>query len=117
MSVDWETEVGTPTTDEFGGPAVYYPKDGSKPFDVIGVFDEGYREVTIIDGISYTSDAMPTIGITDLQFAANGVTPTQDAKVKITDPLSRWFGYTYIVKEVRPDSHGITRLVMNATSR
>lgn len=113
MAIDWEAEVGTPTTAEFGGAATYYPADGSPPFDVVGVFDEGYREVVIIDSLSYTSDAQPVIGITDAQFAARGRVPAQNDKVEIRDPLSRCFGKTFIVKEPRPDSHGITKLMLN----
>lgn len=113
MSVDWGTEVGTPTTALFGGPARYFPHDGSPAFDVVGVFDEAYREVQIIDGLSYTSDAQPVIGITDSQFAANNWVPAQNDKVLILDPLMAAFGQTFIVKEPRPDSHGITKLMLN----
>lgn len=115
MSVDWGTEVGTPTTEVFGGTAVYFPNDASPQFDLVGVFDEAYREVTIIDGLSYTSDATPVIGITDSQFAAKGWTPQQNDRVQITDPMASAYalGVIFIVKEVRPDSHGITRLVLN----
>lgn len=113
MSVDWETEVGAPLVQAFGGPAHYYPGNGGADFDVIGVFDEGYREVTIVDGLSYTSDAQPVIGITASQFALNNCEPAQNDKVLIMDPLSKAYGKTFIVKEPRPDSHGIIKLMLN----
>lgn len=113
MAIDWEAEVGAPTTAEFGGPAIYMPADGSPPFDVVGVFDDAYREVVIIDSLSYTSDAQPVIGITDSQFAIRGRVPAQNDKIEIRDPLSKHFGQTFIVKEPRPDSHGITKLMLN----
>jgi hypothetical protein len=113
MAIDWEAEVGAPTTAIFGGPATYYPADGSAPFDVTGVFDEAYRETVIIDSLSYTSDAQPVIGITDSQFGIRGYAPKQNDKVEIRDPLALAFGRTFIVKEVRPDSHGITKLMLN----
>ncbi len=112
MSVDWEAEVGAPTTAVFGGAATYFPKDGSPSFGVIGVFDEAYREVTMIDELSFTSEAQPVIGITDSQFAAKNWTPAQGDKVRIDDPLARAYGQTFMVKEPRPDSHGITKLML-----
>lgn len=111
MAIDWAAKVGAPVTAVFGGLAMYFPADNSAPFTFTGVFDEGYREVTIQDGLSYTSDAMPVIGILDADFI--GREPTQSGKVLIMDPLSPAFNKTFMVKEVRPDSHGITRLVMN----
>lgn len=118
MSIDWEATVGAPTVDVFGGPARYYPADGSPAFDVIGVFDAAFREVTMADGLAYTSDARPVIGINDAQFLANLWTPQQNDKVKITDPnAGQWFGASFIVKEARPDGKGITRLDLNLYER
>lgn len=116
MAVDWEAEVGTPTTAEFGGAATYFPKDGSPSFGVVGVFDEAYREVTMIDGLSYTTDAQPVIGITDSQFAAKNWIPQQGDKVRIDDPLARAVGKMFMVKEPKADSHGITKLMLMATA-
>lgn len=116
MSIDWEAEVGGPTVAVFGGPAIYYPADGSASFAVTGVFDEAYREVTIIDSLAYTSDAQPVIGIDQGQFDLAGWVPGQNDLVKITDPLARAFGQTFIVKEPRPDSHGIVKLMMNESA-
>jgi hypothetical protein len=116
MSVDWESEVGAPLVETFGGGATYFPADGSPSFPVNGVFDEGYREVTIIDGLAYTSEAQPVIGINESQFVANGRKAAQGDKVQITDPKSKAFGKVFIVKEPRPDSHGIVKLMMNETS-
>lgn len=113
MAVDWAKEVGAPTTAVFGGDAIYYPADGSPAFSFVGVFDEAYRENFIQDGLTYTSDAMPVIGILDADFT--GRWPTQSGKVRIMDPLSSAFNKLFMVKEVRPDSHGVTRLVMQET--
>jgi len=113
MAIDWEAEVGAPNVAVFGGTARYYPADGSPAFDLIGVADEGFREVVIVDSLSYTSDASPVIGVNSAQFALNNWTPQQNDKVKITDPLSKMFGQSFIVKEPRPDSHGIILLILN----
>lgn len=113
MSIPWGSVVGAPLMDVFGGPAVYFPKDGSAQFDVVGVFDQNWREVVIQDSLSYTSDEWPVIGITDTQFLAHGVKPQQDDKVQIMDPNHpAAFGKIFIVKEPRPDSEGITLLLL-----
>ncbi len=115
MSVDWEAEVGAPTTEFFGGPATYFPKDGSPSFPVVGVFDEGYQDVTMIDGLAYTTDAQPAIGITDRQFAFKNWTPGQGDKIRIDDPLAKAYGVTFMVKEPKSDSHGTTMLLLMGT--
>jgi len=112
MAIDWEAACGTPLMAVFGEAAIYYPSVGA-PFDVIGVFDEAYREVTIIDSLSYTSDTMPVIGITDGQFMANGCVPAQNDKLKMNDPTKPYFGRTFLVNEPQPDGHGITKMKLN----
>lgn len=111
MAIDWEAEVGEPNVEEFGEAARYYPS-AAAPFDVNGVFDEGYRETVIIDSLSYTSDAMPVIGINKSQFDLQGCIPVHNDRLQLTDPASLNFGKAFMVKEVRPDSHGILKLML-----
>jgi hypothetical protein len=112
VAIDWEGEVGAPTVEVFGEAIQYYPGDGAPPFPLVGVFDEGYRETTIIDGLSYTSDAMPVIGINEGQFRSNTYRAAPNDMLQLTDPDSPNFGNKFMVKEVRPDSHGVQKLML-----
>lgn len=109
MAIDWEDMVGAPCVAVFGeaDPWPYLPADGSASYTVIPVFDEGYREITLIDATSPTSDATPVIGVNDGQFKAP---PLQGDRTQ--NPIT---GTWYIVKESRPDSHGVTKLMLNLT--
>ncbi len=112
MSIDWESKVGAQVVKVFGTdtPAIYMPAAGS-PYPVTPVFDEAYREIIILDGESPTSDAKPVVGINDSQFQAE---PVQGDKIQIW--LKGVPYKTYLVKEVRSDSHGVTRLELNFAS-
>jgi hypothetical protein len=112
--IDWEAKVGAPVVGVFAtATALYIPtNDALAPYDgVQGVFDEAYREVSLIDTDAPTSDARPVIGINDGQFK---FPPVQDDRLVIT--TAKGLAGTYIVKEVRADAHGITKLMLNKTA-
>jgi hypothetical protein len=110
MAVDWERMVVAPLVKVFGedAPALYIPIDTSvAPYGITPVFDEAYREIILLDMSSPTSDAMPVVGINDGQFIAP---PKQDDRIRITRTM-----VTYLVKEVRADGHGHTKLMLALT--
>lgn len=105
MAIDWQDKVGAPCVAVFGEPVAgtYRPYDTSlASYPLNPVFDEAYREVVLLDGESATSDVMPVAGVNDSQFKS---VPRQN------DMWQRQAsGQWYMVKEVRPDGHGITLL-------
>lgn len=107
MAIDWDAKVGTPTTKIFGvdGGAKFKPAAGGS-FDIIGVFDEGYRETVVIDNVAQTTDATPVLGVPLSQFAALGApAPAQDDVIIVK-------AEQFLIKEVRPDSHGHAKLML-----
>lgn len=103
--------VGAPCVKVFGEEfaGTYLPFDTSLPsYPLTPVFDEAYREVILLDAESAVSDVMPVGGVNDSQFQSP---PRQN---------DRWqrqaSGQWYIVKEVRPDGHGITLLKLLKTT-
>lgn len=105
MAIDWEGMVGAPTVAVFGQPALYIPATGA-PYPVTVVFDEGYTETVLLEGMAPTSDARPVAGVNDAQLAA-AVVQGQD-RLQVLN--------TYIIKEARPDKHGITKLMLALTA-
>jgi hypothetical protein len=110
MAVDWERLVVAPLVKVFGedSPALYIPLDASvAPYPITPVFDEAYREIILLDMSSPTSDAMPVAGINDSQFT---IPPVQNDRIRIARTM-----VTYLVKEVRADGHGHTKLMLAKT--
>ena len=105
MAVDWETTVGAPTVAVFGEAATYYPASGAPSFPVTGVFDNQFRSSSVKDDEAPESDSLPVFGVNSRQFATP---PVQDDKLIIAST-----GKIYLVKEPRPDGHGIYHLVLN----
>lgn len=109
--IDWEAKVGAPVVGVFtSATALYIPASGAPTYSVGGVFDAAYREVILLDPESPTSDARPVIGINDGQFPDP---PQQDDRLVITTKDGPQG--TFIVKEARPDKHGITKLMLSKT--
>lgn len=82
---------------------VYTPAAGI-PFQIDGVFDEAYREVDPVIGSPVSSTA-PMLGVRLAAFPP-GVVPAQG------DLLTIRAG-NYVLREVRVDSHGWARLLLN----
>ncbi len=103
MAIDWAT-LTAPCKAVFGEPVTYQPADGAA-FVINGIFDDAYREVTVAgDGTAVTTDS-PILGVQLGDFAAP---PLQGDQLTVTRT-----GETFVVKEVRPDSHGWAVLMLN----
>ncbi len=110
--IDWDSLVLAPLQQIFGdappasgqGAFIYTSKGGPRTFGIGGIFDEAYREVDLVSGTAATT-VMPVLGVRLVEFPTP---PLQD------DTLVRVLtGESYIVKEVRPDSHGWAKLMLN----
>jgi len=80
---------------------IYLPKSAGQ-FTIDGVFDAAYREDVIRDGQIVTV-TMPVFGAREAEFQTY---PKQDDYIQIR-------GKTLQVREVRTDSHGHLKLMLN----
>jgi hypothetical protein len=115
MAVDWDSLVIGPTVEIFGEHVRYMPVAGGKPFNITGVFDEAYIQLTPLGrgGIDQENFAlgspgsitteMPVLGVQLSQFRTP---PDQDDVLVVRDQR-------YAVKEVRLDGHGGAKLLLN----
>lgn len=116
MPVDWQSKVLSPLGAAFGQPISYFPvKDRyNVKHQLVGIFDEAYTDINIVDGLSVTS-VSPCIG---LNLADLPVAPRQKDQILIYAsfgaPLTDTF---YIVKKVMPDGHGGCRLLLNVAPK
>lgn len=103
--IDWDREVIGPVMTEFAEPVIYYPVmlPGSS-FQAHGVFDESHRLESGIGGGLDVSTSVPVIGIQDALFQRP---PEQGDRLTICRT-----GVTYEVKDVRPDGHGHSKLML-----
>jgi hypothetical protein len=93
-----------PCNASFGEPAIYQPAAGGSTA-INGVFDEAYEELTLTkDGSSVTS-ASPILGMQPSDLPAP---PLRGDRLTILRT-----GEIFIVKEVRPDSHGWAILMLD----
>lgn len=106
--IDWDRLVLDPLESIFGEgeqdgePVMYCPVNGD-PFPIDGVFDAAYRDAELIDPLS-ANTTQPVLGVRLARFASP---PQQDDQVRI--PRT---GKTYLVTDVRPDSHGGAKLML-----
>jgi hypothetical protein len=104
--IDWDLVVLAPNFEVFGEPATYTPAGGAAAFDIDIVFDRAYsREYLMDDGTTSFTSVSPTAGIRVSQFAN---TPLQNDRLYVPR-----LDLTFIVRDVRPDSHGGARLFLN----
>jgi hypothetical protein len=101
--IDWDKAVVGPLTGVFGEPVRYLPAT-TAPFSITGIYDEAYVEVDPASGMGVTS-AKPVLGVQLSQFP---VPPEQGDRLVIIRT-----GEPFYVKEVRPDSHGAAKLMLN----
>ncbi len=106
MAIDWDGNVLAPVLGVFGESITYSPAAGA-PFAISGVFDEAYSEIDLAGGMPVTTDT-PVVGVRLAQFAAP---PSQGDSLTIAR-----LGWTFVVKEVRPDGHGYAKLMLNYQS-
>lgn len=86
-----------------GGPIMFYP-DGGSPYAIDGVFDAAYRDTHLVDTLVDANTVVPVLGV---RLAIFPVAPIQDDQVFIPST-----GNMYLIKEVRPDSHGWAKLML-----
>jgi hypothetical protein len=104
--VDWDALVLGPLEQAFGEPVTFIPASGDRPFGGWGIFDEAYREVDIAGGQAVTTEC-PVLGIRISAFQSPmQAMPQQDDRLSIR-------GATYVIREVRLDSHGGAKLLLN----
>lgn len=101
MPIDFSTLVLNPCMNTFADDITYIPAVEPQ-FAARGVFDEAYEELVVIDGQPVTT-RMPVLGIRLSEYA---VAPVQNDQLIIG--VKR-----YIVREVRIDSHGGAKLMLN----
>lgn len=104
--IDWDSKVLAPLENVFGELVQFTPAAGAG-FQVTGVFDEAYKEIDLAGGMGVTS-VMPVLGVRLSQFPSP---PLQGDQLTILRTAA-----TYVVKEVRPDSHGSILLKLNYLS-
>lgn len=90
-----------------GNPVPTYAPAAGSSFVLDGVFDRGFTEIDQLTG-PVVATATPKFGVRLSQFPA-GVAPLQGDQVTIR-------GQAYLVREVRPDSHGHALLLLNEAS-
>jgi len=109
MAVDWDKAVLGPLATVFGegvqagGPIMFYP-DGGTPYPIDGVFDSAYRDIHLVDTLIDANTVVPVLGV---RLAIFPVAPIPDDQVFIPST-----GNMYLIKEVRPDSHGWAKLML-----
>ncbi|MDY7560215.1 hypothetical protein QN366_01595 [Pseudomonas sp. CCC3.2] len=107
--IDWDSLVLAPLADIFGegnlpdSQIMFYP-DGGTAYAIDGVFDAAYRDIHLIDTMVDANTVQPVLGVRLAIFAAP---PIPDDQVFIPST-----GNTYLIKEVRPDSHGWAKLML-----
>lgn len=113
MAVDWDKAVLAPLANVFGegvqkdGPIMFYP-DGGTAYAIDGVFDAAYRDIHLVDTLVDANTTQPVLGV---RLAIFLVVPIPDDQVFIPST-----GSMYLIKEVRPDSHGWAKLMLGKMS-
>lgn len=113
MPLSFDSLVLAPCVAAFGEAAqgypvpTYTPQAGAPPFALDGVFDAGFQEADLLSGPAIAA-AQPNFGCR-LADVPTGVALQQGDTIAIR-------GADYAVREVRPDSHGHVRLLLNLAS-
>lgn len=102
--IDWDAAVVGPSMSVFGEPVQYLPAT-TAPFPIVGVYDDAYVEVDPASGMGISS-ASPVLGVQLSQFS---FPPAQGDRLVVQRT-----GEMFIVKKVRPDSHGAAKLMLNS---
>jgi hypothetical protein len=86
---------------------LYMPVSGAASYEIDGVFDEAFLELSIVDG-AQVATVQPRLGIQQSQFAS---APVQDDQLQIIRT-----GLIYVVREARLDGWGGGGLMLNLVS-
>lgn len=101
MAIDFDALVLAPCHAVFGQTATFSPTD-SEDFQINVVFDKAYESVVFLEGQPVT-EKIPVVGVRISEFP---VYPKQYDRLSVN-------GENYIVREVRDDSHGAAKLMLN----
>ncbi|WP_237169944.1 head-tail joining protein [Pandoraea faecigallinarum] len=103
--IDWDAEVLGPLMGVFGEPVQYRPHTGA-PLTIGGVFDDAYqKEMLFSDASVEISTVQAVLGVQLSQFK---VLPAQNDQLTVEST-----GASYVVKDVRVDSHGGAKLILS----
>jgi hypothetical protein len=103
--IDWQANVVGPCVAVFGEPATFTARAWNLPFGISVVFDDAFKVVTTSSDGSDVLGTFPAAGVNLADFP---LMPAQG------DQLTREStGKAYVVREVRPDSHGGAMLILN----
>jgi hypothetical protein len=86
---------------------LFMPANGDTPYEVDGVFDEAFLDLSIVDG-AQVATVQPRLGIQLSQFTT---VPAQDDQLQIVRT-----GLVYVVREARLDGWGGGGLMLNLVS-
>lgn len=104
--IDWDQNLLAPLQEEFGEPVNYRP-DGEASYDIFGIFDRAYTQEVepLDDGDPTINTTHPVLGVRDAVFRKP---PLQGDRLYIASVAQ-----VFVVKDVQPDSHGGTKLILN----
>ncbi len=109
MGIDWDINLLAPLQAVFGETVNYRPA-GSAAYDITGIFDRAYtRDVEPLDpGDPTINTTLPVLGVRDVVFTSPPVKGDRLYVYRV-DTL-------FIVRDIQPDSHGGSKLLLNRTS-
>ncbi len=108
MPISWDKMVLGPLMGVFGEAVTYKPAAGGS-YAISGVFDDAYlKEVMFEDASQGVTEVSAVLGVQLSQFTA---TPVQNDQLSVASVNT-----TYVVREVRPDSHGGAKLMLSRVS-
>lgn len=106
--IDWDKTVLTPLMGIFAEAVTYRPYAGM-PYPITGVFDDAYlKEVLFEDASQGLTEVSAVLGVQLSQFR---IPPVQNDQLSVAS-----INTTYVVKEVRSDSHGGAKLMLSKVS-
>jgi hypothetical protein len=106
MDINWDTYLLAPLQNVFGEPVNYRPTVGSA-YDITGVFDRAYTQDVepVNPGDPSINTTLPVLGTREAIFTAYPVKGDR-LYVYSVDTL-------FIVRDIRTDSHGGIKLILN----
>lgn len=106
MGIDWDSKLLSPLQAVFGESVNYRPASGTA-FDITGIFDRAYTQDVepLDDGDPTINTTQPVLGVRDAAFS----TPPLQGDCLYIPRVAQLF----VVKDVQPDSHGGTKLILN----
>jgi hypothetical protein len=109
MTVDL-TELGPLANADFGDLTLYAPAIGP-PISIPGIFDNAYVELVMSGDAPPATSIYPILGVNLADFPSP---PLQGDRLTLVTGI--YAGRTFVVREVRPDSHGWAILPLNRVS-